>query len=246
MWIINGVPPRTSMDNFYIEKSILTVKHIFNYNIGLFMFKYVNNMTPDVFDNFFRNVSDIHQHNTRNTTQNLLYVTFRGTTRGQLDNKLSNTVVLIFGISSSKILIQTVQLAHLKNILVNHFLPLKMISCKLIHNQLYVRSGAVMAWSNSTWYYVSMAWCGTAVTPLLTHWSCCSLAVGHRYNTVATGLGRKQSSNKNRHPISRPHRWALGCLFFEDLWNLPCYDGTATALKSCLSVFSTTLHLLHP
>ena len=48
------------MDNFYIEKNILTVKHIFNYNIGLFMLKYVNNMTPDVSDNFFRNVSDIH------------------------------------------------------------------------------------------------------------------------------------------------------------------------------------------
>ena len=41
MRIINGVPPRTNMDKFYIEKNILTVKHIFNYNIGLFMFKYV-------------------------------------------------------------------------------------------------------------------------------------------------------------------------------------------------------------
>ena len=97
------------------------------------MFKYINNMTPDVFDNFFRNVSDIHQHNTRNATQNLLYVIFRGTTRGQ-DKKLSNTVVLIFGISSSKILIQTVQVAHLKNILIKYFLPLDMISCKLLHN----------------------------------------------------------------------------------------------------------------
>ena len=83
MRIINGVPPRTNIDWFYIENNILTVKHIFNYNIGLFMFKYVNNMTPDVFDNFLRNVSDIHQHNTRNATQNLLYVTVRGTTRGQ-------------------------------------------------------------------------------------------------------------------------------------------------------------------
>ena len=83
MRIINGVPSRTNMDTFYIEKNILTVKHIFNYNIGLFMFKYVNNMTPDVFDNFFRNVSDIQQHNKRNATQNLLYVTFRGATRGQ-------------------------------------------------------------------------------------------------------------------------------------------------------------------
>ena len=99
-----------------------------------------------------------------------------------------------------------------------------------------MRSGAVMGWSNSTRYYVSMAWCGTAVAPLITHWSCCSLAVDHRYKTVATGLGRKRS-NKKRHPTSRPHRWALGCLFFEDLWILPCYDGTATALKPCLSVF---------
>ena len=71
------------MDKFYIEKNILTVKHIFNCNIGLFMFKYVNTMIPDVFDNFFKTVLDKHQHNTRNTTQNLLYVTFRGTTRGQ-------------------------------------------------------------------------------------------------------------------------------------------------------------------
>ena len=77
------------MDKFYIEKNILTVKHTFNYTIGLFMFKYVNNMTPDVFNNFFRNVSDIHQHNTRNATQNLLYVTFRGTTRGQKTSKYS-------------------------------------------------------------------------------------------------------------------------------------------------------------
>ena len=133
MRITIGLPSRTNMDKFYIEKNILTVKHIFNCNIGLFMFKYVNNMTPDVFDDFFKTVSDIHQHNTRNATQNLLYVTFRGTTTGQ---QLSNTVVLIFGISSLNILTQTVQLAHLKNILVNFFLPLEMISYKLIHNQL--------------------------------------------------------------------------------------------------------------
>ena len=52
MRIINGVPPRTNMDNFYIENNILTVKHIYNYSIGLFMYKYINKMTPDVFDNF--------------------------------------------------------------------------------------------------------------------------------------------------------------------------------------------------
>ena len=83
MRIINGVPPRTNMDNFYIENNILTVKHIYNYNIGLFMYKYVNKMTPDVFDNFFSSISDIHQYETRNATMKLLYKTFHGTTRGQ-------------------------------------------------------------------------------------------------------------------------------------------------------------------
>ena len=83
MRIISCVPPRTNIDQFYIENNILIVKHIYSYNIGLFMYKYVNNMTPDVFDNFFSNISDIHQHNTRNATQKLFHITFRGTTRGQ-------------------------------------------------------------------------------------------------------------------------------------------------------------------
>ena len=74
--IINRVPPRTNMDNFYIENNILTVKHIYNYNIGLFMYKYVNKMTPDVFHNFFSSISDIHQYETRNATMKLLYITF--------------------------------------------------------------------------------------------------------------------------------------------------------------------------
>ena len=85
------------------------------------MYKYVNKMTPDVFDNFFSCISDIHQYDTRNAAMKLLYITFRGTTRGQ---NLSDTVVLVFGISSLKTLIQIVQLAHLKHILVNYFLPL--------------------------------------------------------------------------------------------------------------------------
>ena len=71
------------MDNFYIDMNILTVKNIYNYNIGLFMYKYVNSKTPDVFNNFFSNISDIHQHDTRNATQKQIYVTFHGTTRGQ-------------------------------------------------------------------------------------------------------------------------------------------------------------------
>ena len=32
------------------------------------MYKYINKMTPDVFDNFFSSISDIHQYETRNAT----------------------------------------------------------------------------------------------------------------------------------------------------------------------------------
>ena len=83
MRIISGIPPRTNMDRFYVEMSILTVEYIYNYNIGLFTYEYVKRMTPDLFDNFFRNISDTHQHNTKNATQKQFYITYLGTTKGQ-------------------------------------------------------------------------------------------------------------------------------------------------------------------
>ena len=92
MRIISGEPPRTNMGNFYIDMNILTVKNIYNYNIGLFMYKYVNNKTPDVFNNFFSNISEIHQHDTRNATQKQIYVTFHGTTRGHKPWNLQMTL----------------------------------------------------------------------------------------------------------------------------------------------------------
>ena len=65
----------SNMDRFYSEMSILTVKRIDNYNIGLFVYKYVNKMTSGVFDNFFRNISDRHQYNSRNATHKQFYTT---------------------------------------------------------------------------------------------------------------------------------------------------------------------------
>ena len=61
MGTINGVPPRTNMHTFYIERNILIVKHSKKYKNGLIMNEYLRNMTPDVFNYFFSNVSDIHQ-----------------------------------------------------------------------------------------------------------------------------------------------------------------------------------------
>ena len=98
--IIGGVPSRTNMAKFYIDMNILNGNYIYNYNIGSFVYRYVNNRPPDVFNKFFTNISDIHEHNTRNVTQRQIYITFYGTTRGQ---KTAATVVSIFGIALSKI-----------------------------------------------------------------------------------------------------------------------------------------------
>ena len=65
MPVINGVPLWRNVSTFYIENKILTVKHIYNYNIGYVMSEYVNNMTPDAFDNLFSSISDIHLRNAR-------------------------------------------------------------------------------------------------------------------------------------------------------------------------------------
>ena len=51
MGVIGGVSPTTEMDNFYIDDHILIVKQIYSYNMGLFVYSYVNNLTPDIFDN---------------------------------------------------------------------------------------------------------------------------------------------------------------------------------------------------
>ena len=40
--IINGVPPRTNVDNLYFKHNILYVKRLYSYNAGLFMYKYSN------------------------------------------------------------------------------------------------------------------------------------------------------------------------------------------------------------
>ena len=135
-----------------------------------------------------------------------------------------------------------------------------------------------------------MAWCGTAVAILQTQWSYCSLAVGHRNNTVVTGLDMKQKLQHHDDVIKWKHfprYWPFvrtkasdaklffdmrlnkrlskqscgwwfetlsrplwrrrnakktfhistsqvipGVSVFEDLRNLPCYNGTATALYS--------------
>ena len=107
MCIISSVPPRTNMDNFYIDMNILTVKNTHNYNIGLLMYRYVNNGT-DVFNNFFSNISDIHQHDTRNATPEQVYITSRHNKK----TKKFSYCGLHFWNFIMKISVLTVQLVH--------------------------------------------------------------------------------------------------------------------------------------
>ena len=81
--IINGVPPRTNVERLYVTMGILSLKRIYNYAIGLFMYKYVNDMLPELFVDFFSNVTDLHHYDTRHANRNSIYVTFHSSTRGQ-------------------------------------------------------------------------------------------------------------------------------------------------------------------
>ena len=81
--IINGVPPRTNVDNLYLMHDILSVKRLYSDNVALFMYKYSNQLLPDVFDNFFSKLADVHEYNTRNASAQHVYICFQRTTRGQ-------------------------------------------------------------------------------------------------------------------------------------------------------------------
>ena len=94
--IINGVPPRTSTEYLYIQHSVLTVKRLYYYNIGLFMYKYSNSMLPEMFNIYFNKIEDTHSYNTRNSAANHLYVDFRSTSRGQKSCIYSSSVIWNF------------------------------------------------------------------------------------------------------------------------------------------------------
>ena len=80
--VISGVPPMTHTDPLFINLRILTLKGIFVYSIGLFMFKFVSRMLPeDLFDSIFRYTSGHSPYIMRQA--NTLYVDTRSTERSQ-------------------------------------------------------------------------------------------------------------------------------------------------------------------
>ena len=79
--IISGVKPRTHTIPLFENMKILTVKEIFYYAVAMFMYKYANQRLPNIFDDTFSHVSDIHSHHTRNVQS--LNIPFCKTNRSQ-------------------------------------------------------------------------------------------------------------------------------------------------------------------
>ena len=85
--IISGVLPRTNVDNLYVMHDILSVKRLYSYNAALLMYKYSNQLLPDVFD-IFSKLADVHEYNTRNASTQHVYVCFQRTNYRQKPIKL--------------------------------------------------------------------------------------------------------------------------------------------------------------
>ena len=82
--IVHGVSPRTNANKLYFDHNILSLKRLYNYNIGIFMYNFPRIcMLLELFEIFLCNVASVHEHDTRSTYLNHIYVKFKGTTRGQ-------------------------------------------------------------------------------------------------------------------------------------------------------------------
>ena len=51
--LVHGVSPRTNANKLYFDHNILSLKRLYSYNIGIFMYKFSKNMLPELFEIFF-------------------------------------------------------------------------------------------------------------------------------------------------------------------------------------------------
>ena len=67
--IISNTPKKSSTINFCNKNLILRLPDIYKNSVGLFMFKFKNNLLPNIFDTFFSQNDRFHTYPTRNATQ---------------------------------------------------------------------------------------------------------------------------------------------------------------------------------
>ena len=58
--LIAGVPRRTDAIALYVKLNILPLKKLYVYNVGLFMYKYDNDMLHELLADMFTLVCNIH------------------------------------------------------------------------------------------------------------------------------------------------------------------------------------------
>ena len=67
--LICNIKRRDSTKQMFKQLNILRMPQIRDHTIGLFMYKYRNNLLPDIFNDFFETNKDTHEYNTRNASQ---------------------------------------------------------------------------------------------------------------------------------------------------------------------------------
>ena len=58
------------INSLFLKDQILQVDDIFSLELGKFVYKFNNNQLPPVFDNYFKDLTEIHDHNTRGKEDN--------------------------------------------------------------------------------------------------------------------------------------------------------------------------------
>ena len=84
--VISGVPPMTHTDPLFKNLKILTLRGIYVYTIGLFMFKFTSRMLPEhLFDPMFRYAAEHSPYSSRQI--NSFYIDTCSTNRSQKNIK---------------------------------------------------------------------------------------------------------------------------------------------------------------
>ena len=65
-----------SVSNLKITKKVLNVENLFKYELGVFMFKFINNLLPINFRCYFKSINKVHNHSTRTSKTNFFLPRF--------------------------------------------------------------------------------------------------------------------------------------------------------------------------
>ena len=75
--ILTGKEMRYPTSMLHNELHVLQVKDVLNKEITSFVNKYLNNQLPTIFEGYYKKFSEIHDHNTRGSTNTLKIPPFK-------------------------------------------------------------------------------------------------------------------------------------------------------------------------